>query len=1071
MVLRSHGWMALVAVLLGPWFASAASSALPAHLPRYRLAADIDVANHVVHGRLEATWINPHRTPTNRLVLNAHARHVVQPADVALVAKTLELLRMQPSDAMGVTEPPLEIHSITLVQPSGPALPLKFSYGGTTNTDLVVPLPFVVRQNESATILLDFTLTLPQKQGRWGQWDGITFLSHWLPMFAVYDRPMRAPDTPETLGMSAGPRLVRAVSPDEPAVWQPVPFIPWHQPFFNEAGIYSARITLPADHELACTGKVTEVVPLPNGRKQLDIEAIGMREFALLASAKYELHEGVAPAGPGGAPVRVRVLALPRHRHYAKKMVEYATTALCIWSRWLGDYPYPDFTIAEGYFGWNGNECSSLVMIDERVFGMPHVGAGYVEYLVTHETCHQWFYCQVGTNGYAETWMDEGIVSHLTNRYFDEKHGKGHTLLDYPVGLRWLPTIRREDYRSAGLYGALGRGEDGAVVRPMEKFGHLVNLMSMTYEKGARVAGMIEDRLGSAAYIDFLRCVVKKYRYRILRVADFRNELEAYTGPMEKRMGKSWQQFFHDWMCEGGLSDWCVEKVSITQPPKCLEGPWKRCPLRRKLLLCRGACPEMEPGVRVEVWLHQKAKHNENTVLGFALPNGEGYPITIPIMPCAGDYQLSEPKARVTNLGPDEKGGARLKVEAFLPTEPSQVAVDPDQVLPDADPSNNYWHTPVRWRITPVYTFLEETDLTTAYDRWNVILGPWLFSPPYQDAWFTRSTMVGLRAGAYRTQEFTGGAYVGFRTDYRDVVYGVDGMWNHPLGPYTQAGMIFEQRLAEFNHGDPDAVRAVAWLRKVFLYGSSLYLPPIHYVEGFMRYSDNFLPFPTQTTPTGVRFDRTTTLGAHYRINYLTPYWDPEGGFQFDAWYEGGMAQQPSTVGLTKLSSQFSTVASAPNLSPYLPEGSTMRSVTDWFASTRFAMRAFGATAAPSRGEFFTMGGSDLFRGFDMAQRQGSTVFVGSVEWRVPIMRRMKVDLLDHVMGLRNAYAAFFYDVGDAYTNGQAAGPVAHALGVGLRLDVAWLSIVERTTLRLDVAKAINTDTGIQVWVGINHPF
>jgi hypothetical protein len=33
------------------------------------------------------------------------------------------------------------------------------------------------------------------------------------------------------------------------------------------------------------------------------------------------------------------------------------------------------------------------------------------------------------------------------------------------------------------------------------------------------------------------------------------------------------------------------------------------------------------------------------------------------------------------------------------------------------------------------------------------------------------------------------------------------------------------------------------------------------------------------------------------------------------------------------------------------------------------------------------------------------------------------------------------------------------------------LSFVERSTLRLDLATSVNTDTGVQVWVGINHPF
>jgi hypothetical protein len=331
--------------------------------------------------------------------------------------------------------------------------------------------------------------------------------------------------------------------------------------------------------------------------------------------------------------------------------------------------------------------------------------------------------------------------------------------------------------------------------------------------------------------------------------------------------------------------------------------------------------------------------------------------------------------------------------------------------------------------------------------------------------------MVGARAGLYRTQQFAGGAYVGFRTDYRDVVAGIDGMWDHWPHEKMQSGFILERRLAELNNGDKDAMRAVAWTRYIFLYTASLYLPPAHYLEGFTAYSDNFLPFPTQRVPSGVRYDRMSTVGLHYRLNYLTPYWDPEGGFQIDGWYEGGVAQQPSSVMVQKLSGQGSAVKYAPDLREAFAEGSLGQHLAGWLADTRFAVRAYGATSVPSRGEFFTMGGPNLFRGFDMAQRQGSTVFVGSLEWRVPVVQRVKWDCLDHVIGLRNAYVAAFYDVGDAFTRGHSVGPTAHAVGLGLRADVAWFSFVERTTLRLDVARTVNTDNGVQVWVGINHPF
>jgi hypothetical protein len=377
----------------------------------------------------------------------------------------------------------------------------------------------------------------------------------------------------------------------------------------------------------------------------------------------------------------------------------------------------------------------------------------------------------------------------------------------------------------------------------------------------------------------------------------------------------------------------------------------------------------------------------------------------------------------------------------------------------------------VRVRFAPLYTFLEETDLTCAYDRWNVIFGPWVYAPSWNDPWFTRSTMLGARAGVYRTQQFDGGVYTAYRTDFRDVVAGVDGVWDHVLFPHMQVGFVAERRLLESESGDPTAIRAAVWARYILTYGSSLYLPPFQYVDLFAHYTDDFYPFTSEPTPGGVRFDKMTTMGVHYKLNYLTPYWDPEGGIQFEAWYEGGLAQLPSTVGVHMASGQFSTVHSAPNLLKDVNAPDWLKKSADWFADTRFAFRIYGATSAPSKGEFFTLGGSTAFRGFDLAQRQGSSVWVGSVEWRVPVVQRVECDVLDHMVGLRNAYVALFYDVGDAYVSGKQVGSVANAVGVGLRLDVSWLSFVERTTVRLDVAQAINTGTGVQVWFGINHPF
>lgn len=1028
----------------------------PAWLPRYDLDIDLDTTNKRAQVVLRATWINHYVRPVRELVFNAHSRYIVPEKDVGLTAKMLEILRMQPGEVLGEKEPACDIQRITLVPTTvqmgepAPAVKLAFRYEGDTKTALVVALPQAVKPGESVTVQLDIVMKLPEKQGRWGQWRNVTFLSNWLPVFAVYDDPTG----------EAAPR-----APDVGADgWHPTPFIPWHQPFYNEAGIYRARVVVPGGQEVACPGAIVAEKKLPDGRRRLDIEAVGIRDFALLCSPRYQRTTGEVPAGPGvPRAIPIEIYAFPEHAHYAREMVRIAAHALATYSRWFGPYPYPKFTIAESYFGWNGNECSTLVMIDERVFGMPHMANAYVEYLVSHEICHQWWYNLIGTNGYAETFLDEALATYFSHRLMNELRGGGHdTLLAYPRGLEWLPNIRREDYRCYSMFGTLGRGENGPVVQDMPKFEHVVNLFSMCYDKGSRILGTIEERIGETAFLDCMRLLYRHYQYRILRVADFQRELEGYTG-------RSWDPFFKDWIYGKGVTDWAVEKVEVEPPPQCREQGWPARWWRKKKTEATDRSARLPWGV--VVWLRQKADITEQTTVGFALPGCEGFPIRVPILPRAKPYKIDDPPATVTNEGPD-----RVRVEVRLPDEPTQVAVDPDQVLVDREPINNFWKPEVRWRFAPLYTFLDETDLTNAYDRWNVIFGPWFYTATFDNPWYPLSTMLGARLGAYRTQDFSGGLYAAYRYDFRDVVVGVDALWDHWPGDHFQVGLNAEKRLVTLYKGNQDAYRAVGFGRYIFNYGDSLYLPPMHYIENYATYQENFLPFArAQGAPGGERPNSYEAGGLHYRLDYRTPYWDAEGGFLLDLLYEGGVAQLVRNQGMHKFAAEFATVKYLPDLTEWL-EGTprlqeTLRPALQWLAETRLAVRAYGAMGLPLRGEWFTLGGDRLVRGFDLAERQGSALWVGSVEWRVPLAKGLTWSACDHIAGLRNIYAAAFYDGGDIVSMGHTLGPVAHSIGAGLRLDVSWFAFVERTMIRLDLAKVVNVEAPVQVWLGVQHPF
>src|SRR5262245_3273605 len=314
----------LLLLLLAPGRTALAQNPLPAWLPRYDLDVRIDVREGLVHARQIATWTNRHHRPASELVFNAHSHYLVPDSEVGFLAKTLEILRVNPSDSI-LRSRALDVRRVYL--PSAPDRDLPIRYDGDTSTDLVVDLPAPVGPGETVTVVLEMTLTLPQKMGRWGQWKGVTTLSNWLPVLAVYDE----------------------------TGWHPTPFIPWHQPFFNESGTYSARVILPADQKLACSGSITAVRQLPDDCQEYSIIATGVRDFALLCSASYVIHESQTEATPFQPPVKVRVFAMPGHEFYAKEMLRISRDAISTYSRWFGAYPWPDFTVTEAFFGWNGN--------------------------------------------------------------------------------------------------------------------------------------------------------------------------------------------------------------------------------------------------------------------------------------------------------------------------------------------------------------------------------------------------------------------------------------------------------------------------------------------------------------------------------------------------------------------------------------------------------------------------------------------------------------------------------------------------------------------------------------------
>ncbi|MDR3632422.1 MAG: M1 family aminopeptidase [Isosphaeraceae bacterium] len=940
---------------------------VPPGLPRYEIDARLDLEHRQVAARQRVQYTNRTHKPTRELVFHVYPRYQMQSSDRLALSKTLEVLRLSPEEAMDAHGRRMTVAAIR-----SEGKPLPFSFDAKVDTVMIVPLGREVPPGAAVVVEIDYFVDLPDFWGRWGYHRGITYLLNWYPVLAHHD--------------DNG--------------WERTPFVPWHQPWHQEAGHYLVRFDLPEGQVVASTGRIVRTDPL-NGKRQLvTITGAPARDFALVCSDRF-----VASEEQVGA-TRVRVVSFPEHGGNAKRVMEFAKEVIPLYESWFGPYFDEEFEVAPSFFGWNGNECSGLVLLDDRVMRIPSAGARYLDHLVTHETLHQWFWNVVGTDGYAETFMDEGIVNGITAIRLDMKYGRNGALITWPNSMRWLPTIGREDLRLAGYYGWRAHGNDGKVIQDLKAMGNLGSLFSLAYDRGGKVIGMIQNRLGPDRFNAFFGKVYFDYAYKTFRYEDLKRELAAFDPAFD------WPRFLDGWLIEHKETDWALARVHV-------DGPRSR------------SAPH-----EVTVEIQQKGQMAEPTVVLCRCGDAD---LRIPIWPDRGSYDV--PGAHVEHK--DKTDTWVVQVQA--PATPSQVLVDPDHALLDAAPDNNRWKPEVAWRVTPMMTPLDESSQFQAYDRPSIVAGPFI----------DQYARGGFKVGVQRIDRWSVTGWAGTEPALREAIFGGQATLYHFPWPKWSAGLFYEEGLYNF-YNDQRHSGGRAFLRYRMLESPSVLLDDQAFAELYFGTGWEFWPGDDGRP---VQNGQLRAFGARYHISTLFPYWDPVQGYMFEGTAEYGNTAFGSSLNYTRATLEYGIVRPLPTMSGEL-------------SKSRIALRAYGGYGSPGDAYLFRLGGGRRLRALDLQEQLGSSVWLGTVEWRYPLWKEMDQDILDHVLSMKNLVGAVFYDVGQSYF-GNTWGPVVHGVGVGIRVDTALFAFLERATLRVDIAQplGLHPALGPVLWFGLNQVF
>ncbi|MCW8382225.1 M1 family metallopeptidase [Streptomyces justiciae] len=260
--------------------------------------------------------------------------------------------------------------------------PVKLSHihGGTADrlsvncTALRITLPKPLAHGERTALSFDVSITVPQRNTRFGREGAFRFLGNALPVLAVHD--------------AKG--------------WHLDPYVSTGESFYALASDFRVRIDHPSALKVPATGRTWTTHGEP-GRTVTHSVAHRVRDFAWAAGP----FRTATDTSPGG--VRVKSYWAPNTPAAGVRLNRKdGVAAVDRFSKEFGRYPYGEIDLVMTKDFGGGMEYPGLVIL-----GTTDEGSA-----VVHEVAHQWWYGIVGNDEYGAPWLDESFAQYANARFY-----------------------------------------------------------------------------------------------------------------------------------------------------------------------------------------------------------------------------------------------------------------------------------------------------------------------------------------------------------------------------------------------------------------------------------------------------------------------------------------------------------------------------------------------------------------------------------------------------------------------------------------------------------------------------
>ncbi len=545
----------------------------------------------------------------------------------------------------------------------------------TDETIMETPLTSPLLPRSSATITVAWHYEIPKDADLRTGSDGKDFgICQWYPQIAVYD-DVRGWNRTQYLGISE---------------------------FYTEYGNWNAELTVPKNFVIASTGTLLNPSDVLNAAQlnrfnaltqdsttriilpdEIDstsekisadsvvwkFSAENVRDFAWAASPNYVWDGTVTKEG-------VRIYAFYHPDDYRASIpllisdasnwnegAQMAKQAIEHFSENFGRYVYPQATVVSGPVV--GMEYPMMIFAEAG-----DAVSNLLYYTIAHELGHEWYPMMIGNNETNYPFMDEGFNTYITATAAEAAYGRNGMLnKDFIKKYSWMnipeSNVRLFEQR---FYLMSARANDESSVMSHPYLIPSSHYGTMAYQKPAAVLFMLEDMIGKDAFRKGLNEYYSRWLFKHPYPQDFFNA-------MEEAAGSDLDWFWNQWFDQTWKLDIAVDDVRNDNSNG----------LRR-----------------ATITLINKERAVMPALLRLSLADGT-----------VRDH-------RFTVAAWDKGRTAQIVIDS-LPSDVTNVVVDPEMMLADVDRLNNSWCMPP---IVFDYGFNIANTFFHPLDAYRVNAGP-----------------------------------------------------------------------------------------------------------------------------------------------------------------------------------------------------------------------------------------------------------------------------------------------------------------------------------------------------------